>query len=63
MRFIKEYIRKSWDNQIVIRVPTGTEVIATEKIGTVRIDVKIPVTKNLDNWFYMTEEEINEYLG
>lgn len=63
MKFIKEYIRRHWDNQVVIRVPENTEVISTEEIGTVRVDVGIPVTKNLDSWFYMNIEEVTEYLG
>lgn len=63
MKFLKEYVRRHWDNQVVIRVPEGTEVIATKQIGTVRVDVAIPVTKNLDSWFYMSQEEVGEYLG
>lgn len=64
MKFLKEYVRRHSDNQVVIRVPSGTEVVCTESIGTIKVDCyPNPVTKNLDSWFYLSRAEAEEYLG
>lgn len=64
MQFIKEFVRKNWDNQTIIRVPVGTEASCTaDALDDFCVKTAVPVTKNLDSQLYMTQEEVNEYLG
>ena len=64
MKFLKEYIRRHpADNQILIRVPEGTEASCNKTPGTFRVQCDRPVTKNSDSAFYMSKAEVSEYLG
>ncbi|WP_333183738.1 hypothetical protein [Microcoleus sp. B3-D7] len=63
MQFGKEYVRRQWDNQIIVRVPAGTEISESENFfGNVIVQVNTPVTKNLGSEICLSQEEFEEYV-